>query len=172
MVHEGLILLFHQTFNFISIKEMERQCLSLRLSLLCLLRNSFQLSVNNRGQHKFTKKKTEKEQTNCCILCDLQNRRWILRLFIIHESTTHTKVPNIPIPIAELSSFWRNDIKKCTRLGTHVKVLTKSKFLKWMLPFACVTLRHFPVNFPWLTQAFGFLLPPVPLFHPHVTAFL
>ena len=44
LVSEGLILLFHQTFNFISIKEMERQCLSLRLSLLCLLRNSFQLS--------------------------------------------------------------------------------------------------------------------------------
>ena len=138
---------------------MERQCLSLRLSLLCLLRNSFKLS--GQQQHKFTKK-TEKEQTNCCILCDLQNLRWNLKLFIIHESTIHTKVPNIPIPIAELSSIWRNDIKKCTRLGTHVKVLTKSKFLKWMLPFPCVTLRHFPVNFPWLTQAFGFLLPPIP----------
>ena len=43
MVFEGFI--FYQTFNFNLIKkERERQCLPLRLSLLCLLWNSLQLS--------------------------------------------------------------------------------------------------------------------------------
>ena len=45
MVFEGFIPLFYQTFNFNLIKkERERQCLPLRLSLLCLLWNSLQLS--------------------------------------------------------------------------------------------------------------------------------